>query len=555
MVWPIASRHATPVPAAAQGGCELPDASIRESSPSTSVRIVACVGYALLLFSCHLTVWGGLQLTDRTGLALIPLLSWWTVPLLLAMGAVQLALGALVFLHPLVAGEGQGRRVAIRVASCVGCAAVLAGYGLVVVGPPASVSSVFPGGMVLGAGMGLLFVAWAAVLARFSVRDVTTLVLVALIVYAALALVAGYLPLPVLETAFVLSAVGSTAVLLTVAIRMRSKGEDRVPRSPSSAPDGFSWIRPQGVGGLARDALVAVRNPLFCATATAFAVAITRTMTLSSRPDAVGAAGALCLAIGAAASLAALRRRRGSQAAWLTIPALFRIMFPLVATLLLAFPIGGEGFEQVAGAAVFAVYIIVSVLMVPACIDTAQRKGLRVAAVYGLFTGIVHLAFSGATFLGVRLFAEGGGFGATTSLVATLLVLYVLAMAYALVQRRARGAGSSLGVAGDADSDDGASASAEGIEGDAAALEASPSDLPDPIEQRCLILVERFGLSPRETEVLLAFAHGRNVSYLAEQLCLSPNTIRSHSKTLYTKLGVHSKQELLNLVENAEEPS
>lgn len=534
----------------------MPDASIRESSPSTSVRIVACVGYALLLFSCHLTVWGGLQLTDRTGLALIPLLSWWTVPLLLAMGAVQLALGALVFLHPLVAGEGQGRRVAIRVASCVGCAAVLAGYGLVVVGPPASVSSVFAGGMVLGAGMGLLFVAWAAVLARFSVRDVTTLVLVALIVYAALALVAGYLPLPVLEIAFVLSAVVSTIVLLTVAVRMRAKGKNRVLRDSPPVHEGFfSWVRPQGVGGLAREALIAVRNPLFCATATAFAVAITRTMTLSSRPDAVGAAGALCLAIGAAASLAALRRRRGNQAAWLTIPALFRIMFPLVATLLLAFPIGGEGFEQVAGAAVFAVYIIVSVLMVPACIDTAQRKGLRVAAVYGLFTGIVHLAFSGATFLGVRLFAEGGGFGATTSLVATLLVLYVLAMAYALVQRRVRGAGSSLGIVGDVDSNDEASASAEGIEGDAAALETSPSDLPDPIEQRCLILVERFGLSPRETEVLLAFAHGRNVSYLAEQLCLSPNTIRSHSKTLYTKLGVHSKQELLNLVENAEEPS
>ncbi|MBS6941684.1 MAG: hypothetical protein KH142_09530, partial [Slackia piriformis] len=30
---------------------------------------------------------------------------------------------------------------------------------------------------------------------------------------------------------------------------------------------------------------------------------------------------------------------------------------------------------------------------------------------------------------------------------------------------------------------------------------------------------------------------------------LSTNTIRSHSKTLYAKLGVHSKQELIDLVE------
>ncbi len=533
----------------------MPDASTHESSSSTSLRIAACVGYALLLFSCHLTVWGGLQLTDRTGLALIPLLSWWTVPLLLAMGAVQLALGVLVFLHPLVAGFGQSRHIVFRAVSCVGCAAALAGYGLVVAGPSASVSSVFAGGIVLGVGMGLLFVAWAAVLARFSVRDVTTLVLVALIVYAALALVSGYLSLPIREISFVLSAVVSVVVLLAIVARIRTEGEGWALHVSLPAHDGYSWIRPQGVGGLAREALVAVRNPLFCATATAFAVAITRTMTLSSRPDAVGTAGALCLVIGAAASLAALRRRRGSQAALLTIPALFRIMFPLVATLLLAFPIGGEGFEQVAGAAVFAVYLIVSVLMVPACIDTAQREGLRVAAVYGLFAGMVHLAFSGATFLGVRLFAEGGGFGATTSLVATLLVLYVLAMAYALVQRRTRGAGDPLGVVGNADLDDRTLASPDVSKDEAGAPEGSSLDLPDPIERRCLILVERFGLSPRETDVLLAFSHGRNVSYLAEQLCLSPNTIRSHSKTLYTKLGVHSKQELLNLVENAEEPS
>ena len=46
----------------------------------------------------------------------------------------------------------------------------------------------------------------------------------------------------------------------------------------------------------------------------------------------------------------------------------------------------------------------------------------------------------------------------------------------------------------------------------------------------------------------------RNVAYLAEQLCLSTNTIRSHSKTLYTKLGVHNKQELIDLVDAAEGP-
>lgn len=64
-----------------------------------------------------------------------------------------------------------------------------------------------------------------------------------------------------------------------------------------------------------------------------------------------------------------------------------------------------------------------------------------------------------------------------------------------------------------------------------------------------MAVARAYALSPRETDVLVAYAHGRNVAYLAEHLVLSSNTIRSHSKTLYTKLGVHSKQELIDLVE------
>ncbi|WP_294379871.1 LuxR C-terminal-related transcriptional regulator [uncultured Senegalimassilia sp.] len=42
---------------------------------------------------------------------------------------------------------------------------------------------------------------------------------------------------------------------------------------------------------------------------------------------------------------------------------------------------------------------------------------------------------------------------------------------------------------------------------------------------------------------------GRTKSYIAETLYLTENTVRSHAKRLYTKLDVHSKQELMDLVE------
>ena len=80
-------------------------------------------------------------------------------------------------------------------------------------------------------------------------------------------------------------------------------------------------------------------------------------------------------------------------------------------------------------------------------------------------------------------------------------------------------------------------------------LDDSATILDDSLEKRCEEIAARYDLSPREIDVLAAFARGRNVAYLAERLCLSENTIRSHSKSLYTKLGIHSKQELLDLVE------
>lgn len=44
-------------------------------------------------------------------------------------------------------------------------------------------------------------------------------------------------------------------------------------------------------------------------------------------------------------------------------------------------------------------------------------------------------------------------------------------------------------------------------------------------------------------------AKGRNVPYIETELVISQNTIRSHIKHIYQKAGVHSQQELINLLE------
>ena len=63
-------------------------------------------------------------------------------------------------------------------------------------------------------------------------------------------------------------------------------------------------------------------------------------------------------------------------------------------------------------------------------------------------------------------------------------------------------------------------------------------------------IAKEFGLSKRETEVFCLLAKGRDTAYIQEKLFISSGTVCSHRDRIYRKLGIHSKQELLDLVEN-----
>lgn len=69
-------------------------------------------------------------------------------------------------------------------------------------------------------------------------------------------------------------------------------------------------------------------------------------------------------------------------------------------------------------------------------------------------------------------------------------------------------------------------------------------------EQRVATVAAAGGLSPRESEVFSLIARGRSVPFIAEQLVLSENTVNSHVRRIYRKLGVNSKQEVLDLLED-----
>lgn len=84
--------------------------------------------------------------------------------------------------------------------------------------------------------------------------------------------------------------------------------------------------------------------------------------------------------------------------------------------------------------------------------------------------------------------------------------------------------------------------------------EDSPAAHQDPepptIEERCTAIGKVHGLTGREIEIFAFLARGRNGQFLMDHYVVSRNTVKSHIKHIYAKLGVHSQQELIDLVEH-----
>lgn len=64
------------------------------------------------------------------------------------------------------------------------------------------------------------------------------------------------------------------------------------------------------------------------------------------------------------------------------------------------------------------------------------------------------------------------------------------------------------------------------------------------------VLRERYALNDREYQILTMFCHGSSKRRIAEQIGISENTVRWYLQQLYVRLDVHSRDELLELVDH-----
>ena len=74
----------------------------------------------------------------------------------------------------------------------------------------------------------------------------------------------------------------------------------------------------------------------------------------------------------------------------------------------------------------------------------------------------------------------------------------------------------------------------------------------DALEARCAHVAETYGFTPRESEILVHLGQGRTARAISEKLVVSENTVKYHIKSIYQKLDVHSRDEVIDLIERSE---
>lgn len=83
--------------------------------------------------------------------------------------------------------------------------------------------------------------------------------------------------------------------------------------------------------------------------------------------------------------------------------------------------------------------------------------------------------------------------------------------------------------------------SAEEIAGTIRRVCAGEAALPAPVAELLNVRAQRDQLTERERDVLAALVKGRSNKEIASSLCISEDTVKSHLKTLFTKLRVHDR--------------
>ncbi len=226
----------------------------------------------------------------------------------------------------------------------------------------------------------------------------------------------------------------------------------------------------------------------------------------------------------------------------------YKLVVPLMAAGLLLLPFLAPGQEAVAGICIMSGYILFEMYVWAALSDIAANGAAPSALVFGIGKSGMNLGLLMGTFIGIWL-----GSSSSMLLVAiSLLIVYLF-----IVVENVIGPKGGVALPLQVPSSSPANETIPTREKKVTIAEAAQMDLAEMfsamLHQRCSALSERCGLSARETEVLELLAKGRSLQSIADTLGVAYSTVKTHTDRIYAKTDVHSRQELIELLERTDD--
>lgn len=377
----------------------------------------------------------------------------------------------------------------------------------------------------LGSGDALLLVVWGRFCGTLPLRTTYLFVLLSYVVaLVAEAVLTGLPPLVLLVGAW--AAFGAMPLLAGRSMRGR--------RVNAARPERLAVVR--ALGSLWRPVLLAAL----------FALLSNFMLLVSGQQTAEAASAQVTSSIVTLVVVLVLLAPALVSARAVNIAAAYRIALPLATGgfLLLAFVWNGGG--GVANSLVAMGWLIADIISWCMIAEAVRETRLPAFLLFGIGEASVSLMSLAGVALGF-FFASRVGSEVVALLVLALVVVYLFSTVVLFVLKD-----RSLAALGGRDGEQ-AAASASGSDAAVASAEPAPVLIvEDRVQRSCAVLAARAQLTPRETDVLGCLAQGRSTQYMAEYLCISENTVKSHVRNVYQKLGVHSKQDIIDII-NADE--
>jgi DNA-binding CsgD family transcriptional regulator len=211
------------------------------------------------------------------------------------------------------------------------------------------------------------------------------------------------------------------------------------------------------------------------------------------------------------------------------ITAAYRIALPIAAAGFMLLPFVWDTLFGLTNVLVNMGLMAVSIILWCTLATAVAQTRLPVQVVFGSGLAII---------VGVRLLGKSLGFIYESSLAQSFLSLaavalvsiYLLSMVSLLFFRGQR------------------SARGQEAEGEDAQIVVWGGDR---YQECCRHIAHEADFTPRELEMLLLLGQGRSVANISSSLFISENTAKSHIRNVYRKLDVHSKQGLIDLINNS----